>query len=259
LPASVAVNTPPQPEVLAARAADWLSLQALPQATPDTGTARKESRTTHPTGMRVAGRAGEGGGRLSAAGLAAFARRTELEGSGTSDSGGGQRDGGGHEAHRFHEALRAASASTHSAPDRALTPFELLGSPAVHRVTAADTPVPVLAPDPQLFRRIGEVVERLMVGDGRSGNRQVRMDLKEDLLPGVTVTVQELDGRLEVDFTCIHDLPRQRLADAAPEQAQVLASRLDRDVLLRVQAREGEDADRLEVVATPQTVRRTRS
>lgn len=102
-----------------------------------------------------------------------------------------------------------------------------------------------------LGRRIGEAVERLMVGDGRNGNRQVRMDLKDDLLEGVSVTVQELDGRLQVDFACAVESSRLRLKSAAPGQARELASRLARDVLLRIHTGNESDEHLLEVAAQP--------
>lgn len=114
------------------------------------------------------------------------------------------------------------------------------------------TPVPVREADTaSLGRRIGDAVERLMVGDGRHGNRQVRMDLKDDLLEGVSVTVQELDGRIQVDFACAVEYSRLRLNQAAPDQARELATRLSRDVLLRIHTGDESDEHLLEVVAQP--------
>ena len=113
-------------------------------------------------------------------------------------------------------------------------------------------PAPPREPDTaSLGQRIGEAVERLMVGDGRSGNRQVRMDLKDDLLEGVSVTVQEMNGRLQVDFACAVESSRLRLNSAAPGQAHELATRLARDVLLRIHTGDESDQHLLEVVAHP--------
>lgn len=143
---------------------------------------------------------------------------------------------------RFEQALKAgaenpAQAQTPSAP------FSLFGAPK------AETPAPPA--DTALSRRVGEAVEKLMVGDGSSGNKQVRIELKDDVLPGVSVTVQELDGRLQVDFTCSVESSRIKLNAAAPGQAQELAQRLRRDVLVRVQTDDEEDPCLVEAAASP--------
>jgi hypothetical protein len=102
---------------------------------------------------------------------------------------------------------------------------------------------------PDLSHQIGSSIERLMVDDGHNGQRQVRMELKDELLPGVTVVIQELDGRLQVDFICSVESSRLRLNEAAPEQARSLAESLRRDVLLRVQTDDDEDPCLLETLA----------
>ena len=240
---------------------EWVAALALPTGRPDGIVTRKDARPAAARSIDPHDGARDADGVFSAAGPAAFARTARLD---PEDQGSsGDRRGNDHDAHRFGQALRAAASSR--ADSGALpSPFELLGAPArqtAHTTSeaAGNAPVAPAPIDAQLYRRIGDVVERLMVGDGRSGNRQVRMDVKEDLLPGVTITVQELDGRLEVDFTCVRDEPRQRLAESAPDHAQMLATRLARDVLVRVQASDGADPTRVEFAATPSTLRRTRS
>lgn len=103
----------------------------------------------------------------------------------------------------------------------------------------------------QAHPAIGEMVERLMVDDGSHGGKQVRMELKDELLPGVTVAIQELEGRLQVDFICSVESSRLRLEAAAPEQAQVLAGRLKRGVLLRVQTDDADDPCLFEAAGSP--------
>jgi hypothetical protein len=93
----------------------------------------------------------------------------------------------------------------------------------------------------ELAAAVSGAVERLMVGDGSSGNRQVRIEIKDEVLPGVSVAVQELDGRLQVDFVCCDENSRLRLSRALPESAATLAQRLKRDVLIRVQTDDEED------------------
>ena len=108
---------------------------------------------------------------------------------------------------------------------------------------------PGLPPEFELSAQIGSSIERLMVDDGQHGQRQVRMALKDDLLPGVTVVIQELEGRLQVDFICGVESSRLRLNQAAPEQARTLADRLRRDVLLRIQTDDDDDPCLLETLA----------
>lgn len=93
----------------------------------------------------------------------------------------------------------------------------------------------------ELTENLGNEVERLMVSDGSSGNRQVRLELKDDLLSGVTIAIQELEGRLQVDFICSVESSRQKLASALPDLAATLAQRLGREVLLRVQTDDEDD------------------
>lgn len=108
---------------------------------------------------------------------------------------------------------------------------------------------PGLVPEFELSAQIGSSIERLMVDDGQHGQRQVRMELKDDLLPGVTVVIQEFEGRLQVDFVCSVESSRLRLNSAAPEQARALADRLRRDVLLRIQTDDDDDLCLLEILA----------
>ena len=100
----------------------------------------------------------------------------------------------------------------------------------------------------ELTENLGNEVERLMVSDGSSGNRQVRLELKDELLPGVSVAIQELEGRLQVDFVCGVESSRQKLSGALPDLACTLAQRLGRDVLMRVQTDDEDDPCLLEAL-----------
>ena len=154
----------------------------------------------------------------------------------------------GHTQDRFERLLNGADADKRPEVDAekvsAPNPFSLLGA-----LPVADLSRPVQQAAPALSHQIGSSIERLMVDDDHNGQRQVRMELKDDLLPGVTVVIQELDGRLQVDFICSVESSRLRLNEAAPEQARSLAERLRRDVLLRVQSDDDEDPCLLETLA----------
>lgn len=131
------------------------------------------------------------------------------------------------EAHnRFEETLSKPPVGAVEKPVSAPvpSPFSLFGA------ATAQAPIPM---DTALSQQLVDGMERLMVGE--NGGRHVRMELKDELLPGVTVEIQETEGRLQVDFFCGVEASRHRLNAAAPEHAPRLASRLGRDVLLRVQ------------------------
>ena len=142
---------------------------------------------------------------------------------------------------RFEQALAAPAPSAPTDAPSVPQPFALFGS------IAASAP----AADTALGDRMAEGIERLMVGDGSSGNRQVRMELKDELLPGVSVVVQELEGRVQVDFICANEDSRQRLVAALEANARTLAERLNRPVLLRVQTDDEDDPCLREALAHP--------
>lgn len=104
-----------------------------------------------------------------------------------------------------------------------------------------------------LNQRLTTVVAGLYVGEGAHGGKQVRLDLKDEALPGVTVAIEEIAGRMQIDFTCSVETSRLRLNEAVPEVAPDLAGRLNREVLMRVQTDDEEDRCLLEVAASPQS------
>jgi len=118
---------------------------------------------------------------------------------------------------------------------------------AVSQTMQAPPPVPSLPGLPQIAQPqpgtalddatrecLIETVERLMVGNVHGVGHQVRMDLKDDFMPGVSVVVQQTAAQLQVVFECSALASRQRLDRAAPEFARALARRLGRDVAVRV-------------------------
>lgn len=159
--------------------------------------------------------------------------------SGSGDGAPG-RDAPDAEAERRFAAALAAQDVTAmpQAPATTPPPFALFRQSvqSIHR--NVDAALPKQA---ELAANLGSAVERLMVSDGSSGNRQVRMQLKDDLLPGVGVAIQELEGRLQVDFVCSVERSRQNLGRALPDLANTLAERLGRDVLMRVQTDDEDD------------------
>lgn len=84
-------------------------------------------------------------------------------------------------------------------------------------------------------------ISRVMVSSDGGGSRQVRLDLDDSALPGVTVTVQEQEGRWQVSFVCRQEPPRLQLSAQAPWMADTLAERLKRDTLVQVRTDDDED------------------
>ena len=88
---------------------------------------------------------------------------------------------------------------------------------------------------------LGETAGQLLVADGSQGRREVRVELKDDVLPGVSVSVYEDEGRVVADFVCANERSRERACAMAPELAAQLAQRLDRPTRVRVSTDDPED------------------
>ena len=152
---------------------------------------------------------------------------------------------------RFDDALAAKpvppGGTANPSTPPALAPLSLFGSWLPPAGTAHSASQPSV--DPELSQAL---LERLMVDEGTSqgGGKQVRMALKSDVLPGVTIAIQEAEGRLQVDFICSVESSRLRLNAVVPAQAQTLAERLQRPVLLRVQTDDEEDLCLFEATGT---------
>jgi len=120
-------------------------------------------------------------------------------------------------------------------PAVAVAPLFAGVMPAGLQPVADAAPVPA---DSALRERLVDTVQQLMVSapgtaDGQA-SAQVRMVLQDSVLPGTTVTVQQVGARLQVSFDCTVQASRQRLDRAAPAFAQALARRLGRDVEVSV-------------------------
>lgn len=119
------------------------------------------------------------------------------------------------------------SAREHSLP-RGIPPVSLPVTPATENIEAS------------IQHDLCDSLERLLVSD-EDNRQEVRLDLKDDALPGVTVRLFEAEGGLTVCFICSVDSVRRRLDAAISELAQQLATRLQRDVLLQVQTDDPHD------------------
>lgn len=126
---------------------------------------------------------------------------------------------------QFSESMSQSSETAQQAPQTALPagPFALFASavpaPAVHE---------------GVIDSLREMVGRLLVDD--SGNGSLRIDLADDVMPGVAVSVREDAGAWLAEFHCRVEASFIRLAEPAQEMARALAAALSRDAVWRVVA-----------------------
>ncbi|WP_454006057.1 type III secretion HpaP family protein [Alcaligenes sp. Marseille-Q7550] len=92
-----------------------------------------------------------------------------------------------------------------------------------------------------LARLLSVAADRLLVGDGSSGRREVRIELKADVLPGVSVSVYEEAAYLVVEFTCSRESSRDTLCRCAQQLADELAGSLRRSTAVRVHTDDPDD------------------
>ena len=126
---------------------------------------------------------------------------------------------------QFSESMSQSSETAQQAPQTALPagPFALFASaapaPAVHE---------------GVIDSLREMVGRLLVDD--SGNGSLRIDIADDVMPGVAVSVREDAGAWLAEFHCRVEASFIRLAEPAQEMARALAAALSRDAVWRVVA-----------------------
>jgi hypothetical protein len=87
-----------------------------------------------------------------------------------------------------------------------------------------------------------QAISSLQVSQGTASNREVRFDIRSEILPGVRVVLQESNGRVQVDFICSVEASRHLVSEIAQREVSEMARRCRRDLVLRVRA-EDEDPD----------------
>lgn len=158
---------------------------------------------------------------------------------GASAGSGERREASSDDRQRFQAALAPAPASpaagaAQTAPGVVPSPFALFAAPAAPTAPAA---APAGGALPAGWH---DLCERLMVGEGGSG-QVVRIELADDALPGVSVSVGEEDGAWLISFECKNDDSRERLCRDAAPLAGEMAARLQRAVLWQVMTDDPED------------------
>lgn len=105
--------------------------------------------------------------------------------------------------------------------------------------------------DPERWRDLQDVMSRLLVSD-RNSHREVRIDVNENVMPGVRIRVLETEGRVTFCLVCSVAHTRQRLTAIITGLSQALADRLQRPVLLQICADGCSPSDMSESLANPQ-------
>lgn len=135
----------------------------------------------------------------------------------------------------FEQAMGQGGEAAPSDVPATPSPFSLFGAGRAEATQPADAPPQALAD-----ALLGSA-EQLLVADGSQGRRQVRVELKDEVLPGVSVSVYEAEGRVVADFTCASEPSRERLASLARPLAEQLAESLGRATRVRVGTDDPED------------------
>jgi len=167
-------------------------------------------------------------------------------------AGGARREASDAERRAFERALAGGQPQSRddgtgqaAAAVETPRPFALFGAPAG---PVSGSSGQEAAPD-GLVGELAQAADRMLVGDGSSGRREVRIDLKDDVLPGVTVSVYEDEGRLVAAFVCASEASREKLNACAQTLAGELARSLARAVLVRVSTDDPEDPCLFEAAA----------
>ncbi|HVZ45039.1 MAG TPA: type III secretion HpaP family protein [Ramlibacter sp.] len=86
---------------------------------------------------------------------------------------------------------------------------------------------------------IGDEITHLWVGTGLSSDREVRVGLRETLLPQTSVRLFESEGRLRIEFACETVRVAEWLDRRLDKLARELGERLGRDIELVLSMSDG--------------------
>ncbi|MHA3904743.1 hypothetical protein ACTPOE_14590 [Castellaniella sp. WN] len=154
------------------------------------------------------------------------------------DPGGPRREASDADRQAFEQALARDGGAPPEAAESwtgAHRPFPLFPGPAASVAASAPPAAPI-----GLARALNEAADRVLVGEG-GGRREVRLDLKAEVLPGVVLSVYEEEGRMVAAFSCASEASRETLDHCAQALADEWARSLARSVLVRVGTDDPED------------------
>lgn len=100
---------------------------------------------------------------------------------------------------------------------------------------------------------LGAEIAHLWTGTGMQSEREVRMGLREALLPGTSVRLLEAGGRLRIEFTCAARTTAEWLGRRLPALSRALGQRLNRSISVAVYTTSGVLTDACEWPETDAT------
>ena len=127
---------------------------------------------------------------------------------------------------RFQQAMQQPTATPQ--PPMPSGPFALFTATVPEAVPQAQ------AQAESLSDLMQSMVQQLMVSDGSQSFRRVRIELADDVMPGVVLTLAEEGGALVAEFACRLESAFLRLSQPAQSLASQLAGTLGRDTVWRV-------------------------
>lgn len=130
------------------------------------------------------------------------------------------------------------------------SPFDLFQKPPARAMADAE-----IVSYQAVSNIVRELVSEIYVSDDNIADRRVNLRLADHVLPGVMLSIQENEGRINVDFTCSTDPSRACLCKIAPRLSTELANQLYRDTRVMVRSDDPEDANPFQVDATPSQAR----
>lgn len=139
---------------------------------------------------------------------------------------------------------RAADAgpegSNDAPPQGTPTPFDLFRPGAMASSASATQGAPGAGAGTGVDDRleaVAQAIERMTFSDGSTGGeREVRVELRSNLLPGTELRIAERAGELQVEFVVTDPKSGAWLSAQSESMAGQLAERLRRDVRVRVRA-----------------------
>lgn len=173
---------------------------------------------------------------------------------GTSGNDAGRRDAGSGDAQRFDDMMRGKDGNRGNQGEgerggqqngqgdgAPANPFDLFRSMAM---PSAMTPADTSAATPRgadLNAIVATVAEQILVADN-DGREEVRIQLKDSVLPGVEIRVRQDNGRTLIDFVCTNADSVRFLLGQQAGLASMLGGRLNSTVEVSVISSDGTTA-----------------
>ena len=107
-------------------------------------------------------------------------------------------------------------------------------------IERTEAPAPAARAESSLSEMVREVADRILVGEaGPSGQQEVRIILKDEVLGGTEIRIHEEGGATHITFVAADKDVENFLSSRQEEVATALGERLDREIRVAVTDRDG--------------------